>query len=78
MKITIDVDCSPDEARAFLGLPDVGPVQQAFVEEMGERMMAALAAMDAESLAKAWMPEGMPGWEQWQKMWRSGGSEGES
>ena len=23
MKITIDVDCSPEEARAFLGLPDV-------------------------------------------------------
>jgi hypothetical protein len=27
MKITIDIDCTPGEARAFLGLPDVAPLQ---------------------------------------------------
>ena len=26
MKITVDVDCTPEEARAFLGLPDVKPM----------------------------------------------------
>ncbi|WP_420846806.1 DUF6489 family protein [Microvirga tunisiensis] len=28
MKITMDVECTPEEARAFLGLPDVKPMQE--------------------------------------------------
>ena len=74
MKISIDVDCTPDEARAFLGLPDVAPVQQAFVDELRERMHDAFAGIDPEAMIKAWMPKGAPDWEQWQKMWRQGGS----
>ena len=29
MKITVNVDCTPDEARHFFGLPDVKPMQDA-------------------------------------------------
>ena len=29
LKITIDIDCTPDEARQFMGLPDVKPLQAA-------------------------------------------------
>jgi kynurenine formamidase len=29
MKIKIDIDCTPQEARAFFGLPDVEPIQEA-------------------------------------------------
>ncbi|MFY9972047.1 MAG: DUF6489 family protein, partial [Roseiarcus sp.] len=28
MKITVDVDCTPLEARQFMGLPDVEPMQK--------------------------------------------------
>jgi len=28
MKITMNIDCTPDEARAFFGLPDVKPMQE--------------------------------------------------
>ena len=31
MKITIEIDCTPDEARQFVGLPDVKPMQAAQV-----------------------------------------------
>ncbi len=68
MKITIDVDCTPEEARAFLGLPDVAPMQRALMEEIGTRMSAGLEAMDSEALMKTWMPLGMQGLEQVQKM----------
>ena len=74
MKITMEIDCTPEEARAFLGLPDVSAVQQAYVEEFQRRMMEALAAMDPQTLAKAWLPEGAPGWAQWMKMWQPGGA----
>jgi hypothetical protein len=68
MKITIDVDCTPEEARAFLGLPDVAPVQAAVMEELSKRMSAGLEAMDPETLMKTWMPLGLQGLEQAQKM----------
>ena len=73
MKITMEIDCTPEEARAFLGLPDLGGAQQAYAEEFQRRMMEALAAMDPQALANDWLPEGTPGWEQWMKLWQPGG-----
>ena len=34
MKVTVDVDCTPEEARRFLGLPDLSAVHEAYVEKM--------------------------------------------
>ncbi len=56
MKFTIDVDCTPEEARAFLGLPDVKAAQDAVMGDIEERMRASLAAMDPETLLKTWLP----------------------
>jgi hypothetical protein len=32
--VAVEVDCTPEEARRFLGLPDVVPVQQALMEKL--------------------------------------------
>ena len=71
MKISIDIDCTPDEARAFLGLPDVAPMQAAVMDELGKRMTSGLDAMDPEALVKTWMPPGLQGLDQAQKMFWS-------
>ena len=71
MKITIDVDCTPEEARTFLGLPDVKPLQEAMMKEVEDRMRANLNAMDPDTMMKTWMPAGIQGWEQFQKMFWS-------
>jgi hypothetical protein len=71
MKFTVDVDCTPEEARAFLGLPDVKPMQDALMKQVQERMTASLSAMDPETLIKTWMPAGVQGMEQLQKMFWS-------
>ena len=71
MKVTIDIDCTPDEARRFLGLPDIAPLQEAMVEEMRDRMMEGVRQMDPENLMKMWMPAGVQGMEQLQKMFWS-------
>ena len=55
MKITIDVDCTPEEARTMLGLPDVKPMQESMMAEMEERMRSAMQGMDPETLMKSWM-----------------------
>lgn len=69
MKIKIDVDCTPQEARAFLGLPDVGPMQEAMMAKIQERMLAGLDAVDPETMMKTWLPLGLQGMEQAQRFW---------
>jgi hypothetical protein len=71
MKVTVQVDCSPEEARAFLGLPDVQPIQKAFMQDMETRMQINLQAMNPETIMKTWLPANMQGFEQWQKMFWS-------
>jgi hypothetical protein len=71
MKINVEVDCSPEEARAFLGLPDVQPMQEALMKELEQRLRANLQAMDPEVMARTWLPAGIQGIEQLQKMFWS-------
>lgn len=71
MKVTIDIDCTPEEARAFMGLPDVKPMQETMMKEVEDRMRANLQAMDPETMFKTWLPAGMQSFEQMQKMFWS-------
>jgi hypothetical protein len=71
MKITVDVDCTPEEARAFFGLPDVRPMQEALMKQLQDRMSASLNAMDPETMMRTWMPTGIQGFEHMQKMFWS-------
>lgn len=63
MKITIDIDCTPEEARRFIGLPDVQPMQDALMKEVERRLMANLQAMEPDQLLKTWLPASLQGWE---------------
>jgi hypothetical protein len=67
MKITMNIDCTPEEARAFLGLPDVRPMQEEVMRQMQEQLTASLRAMDATEMLRSWMPSGNA-FEQFQAM----------
>jgi hypothetical protein len=69
MKVNIEVDCTPDEARRFLGLPDVAPIQQTVMAAMEKRLVDTIASTDAQQLMDQWLPMGVRGLEQWQSMW---------
>lgn len=71
MKVTINIDCSPEEARTFLGLPDVAPMQEALMAEVQKRMEANIRAMNPEQMLKTWLPASLEGLEQMQKMFWS-------
>ena len=58
MKFTVNVECSPEEARRFMGLPDVTPINEALVAEMGKRMEANLALMSPDTMMQSWMSVG--------------------
>jgi Family of unknown function (DUF6489) len=79
MKITIDIDCTPQEARAFLGLPHIEPMQDALIAQAQERMSGYLEALEPEALVKLWLPGGMQGLAEIQeRFWRQlmGGAAG--
>ena len=62
MRITIDVDCTPVEARTFLGLPDLAPMNEMIVTEMTRRAKDNLDTLaDPERLVKQWMDMGGKG-----------------
>jgi len=67
MKVTINIDCTPEEARTLLGLPDFGPLQREVMEALRERMMKALAGTEPEALLKQWLATGTQTFEQIQK-----------
>ena len=68
MKVNVEVDCTPAEARAFLGLPDVTPLNDAMVEEMQKRMEANVAAMQPEELMKTWTSFGLQAQDQFRRL----------
>jgi hypothetical protein len=71
VKINVEIDCTPEEARTFFGLPDVGPMQERLMREVEAQMLAAMKAMEPEALLKHWLPASMQGLENFQKMFWS-------
>ena len=71
MKFSIDIDCTPSEAREFFGLPDVVAFNQALVEKAQEQVLANMQDMDPEALMKTWMPAGAQIFEAMQKQFFS-------
>lgn len=71
MKMTIEIDCTPQEARAFLGLPDVTALNDALVSEMQKRMAANINMLAPEELIKNWTAFGAGAQEQFRQLMQS-------
>jgi hypothetical protein len=61
MKVSFDIECTPEEARKFLGLPDVVPMQEKLMQELQERLEENIRAVSVEELIRTWMPAAMQG-----------------
>ncbi len=68
MKVTFDIDCTPAEARAFFGLPDLTSVHDIYLDKMKTVMSEGLTPTDFERMARNWMPGMAEGFEQWRQM----------
>ena len=71
MKISLDIDCTAEEARQFFGLPEVRPLQEALLNEVQERLSANIRAMDPKAMLESWLPATLKGFEQLQEMFLS-------
>ncbi len=61
MKVTVDVDCTPAEARAFLGLPDVSPIHDKYVKAMLDSLDGIGSIEQMETMFKSFSPLGDAG-----------------
>ena len=68
MKVTVDVDCTPEEARRFLGLPDLTPVHDAYVESLRKMMADGVTSDSMAEMMKAWGPMSEAGLGLWKQM----------
>ncbi|KPF92378.1 DUF6489 family protein [Rhodopseudomonas palustris] len=54
MKVNVEIDCTPDEARAFFGLPNVQPMQNAVMDKLQQQMMSNIEKVSPEALMQSW------------------------
>jgi O6-methylguanine-DNA--protein-cysteine methyltransferase len=60
MKVTVDMDMTPEEARKLMGLPDVEPFQAAMMKNMQQHIESYInQATDPEAFLKQFMPMGL-------------------
>jgi hypothetical protein len=55
MKIDLHVDCSPEEARRFFGLPDVTSLQASVMRKLEQRTLEAADAFAPEAMLRNWL-----------------------
>ena len=68
MKVTVEVECTPVEARAFMGLPDVTPINEQMVSEMQKRLSNNMSMLAPDELLKSWMSFGVGAQEQFRNL----------
>jgi hypothetical protein len=68
MNVTVNVDCTPEEARRFLGLPDLTPVHQAYVERLQRAMAEGITPDMITDTARQWGPMNEAGMALWRQM----------
>ena len=68
MKVNVEVNCTPEEARTFFGLPDLKPMQERVLAEIEQRLRSGLDAMSPEAVFKTWIPASMQGVEHMQQL----------
>lgn len=72
MKINVEVDCTPEEARAAMGLPDLSPLHDRYIAMAMEAMQGGVSPEMLDTLLKGWAPMGEAGLNFWRRMLEGG------
>jgi hypothetical protein len=75
MKINVDIECTPVEARNFLGLPDLKPLHDVYLDQMKKSISEGVTPDMIEAMMRNWAPFGEAGMGLWRQMFeRIGGA----
>ncbi len=72
MKINVEVDCTPEEARRAMGLPDLGPVHERYVSMMVDAINKHGSPEAFQQMLQSWSPMGEAGMGFWRAMFDAG------
>jgi len=61
MKVTVEMDCTPEEARRLMGLPDVEKLNDAYVKELSKFLQGATTVEQLQNFTKIITPMGEAG-----------------
>jgi len=61
MKVNVEIDCTPEEARRFLGLPDVSKANDVYVDAVAKAMKGVGSLDQLQEMAKQVAPMGQIG-----------------
>ena len=78
MKVNIEIDCTPEEARSFMGLPDVSKAQSIYVDTMAKAMKGVTNPDQLQEYAQQLAPMGQMGFKLFQNFIESGMKAGAS
>lgn len=73
MKVTMEVDCSPEEARRFLGLPDVSKTNDLYIDNIAKAMQGVTSVEQLQGYIKQVAPMGEMGLKLFQQVMEQGG-----
>jgi len=66
MKANIEIECTPEEARSFLGLPDVSKANDLYVDTVTKAMKGVSNPEQLQQFAKQLAPVGQIGFKLFQ------------
>jgi len=72
MKVNLEVDCTPEEARRLLGLPDVTAANEVYVERLKKAMEGVGSLDQLQEMAGQIAPMGQMGLKMFQSLLESG------
>ena len=83
MKITINIDITPEEARKFFGLPDVSGLQDEMLQKVRDQMMSGVEGFDPATLLRPMLPDNLKSIEAlqqqfWQAFFQAGKGKSDS
>jgi hypothetical protein len=68
MKVTVNIECTPEEARQFMGLPDLTPIHEAYVDRTRVAIEQGITPDAIRSLIQTWGPMGEAGFGLWKRL----------
>lgn len=68
MKLNIEIDCTPEEARRAVGLPDLTPVHDRYVAMLLDMVEGGIKPEMVETMLRSWSPMGEAGMQFWKRM----------
>ena len=73
MKVNVELDLTPVEARTLMGLPDLTPLHDQYLGTLQDTLKNGISPDLAESVIRSWSSTGEAGLAFWQRLGEGGG-----